>query len=67
MDIKVPTSTQVFFDNASKFNRDFIPLLNEFATTPIYKFINKPQSNTLVERIHQVIYNMIVNKDIDSK
>ena len=26
-----------------------------------------PQSNTLVERIYQVIYNMILIKDIDRK
>ena len=42
-------------------------MLNYFAVTPICTSIKNPQSNVLVKRIHQVIYNIIVTKDIDIK
>ena len=29
--------------------------------------INNPQANALVEQVHQLIYNMLVAKDIDNK
>ena len=29
--------------------------------------INNPQANALVEQVHQLIYNMLVTKDIDNK
>ena len=42
-------------------------MLNYFAITPIYTSINNPQSNTLMERINQVICNITVTKYLYSK
>ena len=55
------------FDNDSKFKQDFTHLLNYFSITPICISINNRKSNAPVERIHQVIYNIIVTKNLDRK
>ena len=55
------------FYNGSEFKFDLTPLLNYFYIEPVCMTLNKPQSNALVERVHQVIYNMIVAKDIDDR
>ena len=67
MVMQAPVSTKVVFDKGSGFKIDFTLLIKYFAITPICTSINNPQSNAPVERIHQVIYNMIVTKDIDRK
>jgi len=57
----------VVFDNGSEFKRDFVPLLKDFDVKPVLTSIKNPQSNAPVERVHQVIHNMIVTKDLDGR
>ena len=53
------------FDNISEFKGDFTLLLISFDITSIISIIKNPQANALMERVHIVILNMLVTKDID--
>ena len=55
------------FDNGSGFKRDVTPFLKNVSITLIYTSIKNPQSNSLVDYIHQVIYNIIITKDNNRK
>ena len=55
------------FDNGSEFKRDFTPLLKDFYIKPVLTSVKNPQANTPVNRVHQVIVNMLVTKDINNK
>ena len=64
MVMHVPTSSEVFFGNDSKFKQDFTHFLKGFAIILICDSIKKPYSNAPLDHIHQVIYNMIFTKDL---
>ena len=64
---RYPHPHEVTIDNDSKFNGHFTPLLNEFTIPPIHAYMKNIQSDSTVEHIHQLIYNMIVTKDLDRK
>ena len=55
------------FDNGSDFKQYFTPLLKGFDIKPVLTPVKNPQANVSVERLHQVILNMPVIKDLDSK
>ena len=55
------------FDNGSEFKQDFTLLLKGFNIKPVLTKIKTPQSNYLVEQVHQVILNILVTKDISNK
>ena len=62
---RYPCSRKVIFDNTFEFNQYFAPLLKEFDIKPILPTVKKPQSNALLDRVHQLIINMLVTKDLD--
>ena len=64
---RYPRPHRVVFDNGSEFKRDFVPLLKDFDIKPVLTSIKNPQSNAPVERVHQVLHNMIVTKDLDGR
>ena len=64
---RYPRPHRVVFDNGSEFRRDFVPLLKDFDIKPVLTSIKNPQSNAPVERVHQVLHNMIVTKDLDGR
>ena len=55
------------FDNRYESKKEFNTLLKDFDIKPVLTTTRNPQSNALVERVHQVILNMIVTKDISNK
>ena len=55
------------FDNGSGFKRDFTPFLKGFYIKPVLMTNKNPQENAPVERVHQVILNIIVTKDLYNK
>ena len=63
---RYPCPHKVMIYNNVNFKKYFTQFLKDSAITPICISIKNPQSNTLVERIKQVIYNMFSTKDIDS-
>jgi hypothetical protein len=56
---------QVIFDNGSDFKMHFMTLLKDFDIEPRPTTVENPQGNSPVERIHQVIQNMIKTKELD--
>ena len=55
------------FENGYEFTRYLTPLLKDFDTEPVLMRIKKPQANAPVERLHQVVLNMLVTKDLYKK
>ena len=62
---RYPRPHKVVFDNGSEFKRDFEPLLADFDIVPQCTTVENPQANAPVERVHQVIHNMLVTKELD--
>ena len=42
-------------------------MLKDFDIKPVLTSIKNPQSNVRVERVHKVILNMLVTKDLDNR
>ena len=55
------------FEYISEFKQDSIPLPKDFDIKPILKTNKNSESNSPVERVHQVMLNMLVTKDLDKK
>ena len=64
---RYPRPRKVVFNNGYYFKQDFTPLLKEFDIKPVLTSAKNPQDNSPVERVHQVILNMLVTKDLDKK
>ena len=64
---RYPLPHKVVFYNIPEFKRDFTPLLKDFEIKPISTSVNNTQTNALTERVHQVILNMLVSKDLDNQ
>ena len=63
---RYPRPREVIFDNGYGFNINFIPLLKDFYVKLTCKTIKNPQSNAILERIHQVVRSMLNTKDISN-
>ena len=61
---RYPRPNRVRFDNGSEFKKDFIPLLEDFAIKPKPTTIKNPQSNAIIERVHQVVGDMLRVHDL---
>ena len=61
---RYPRPRKVIFDNGSEFKKDFVPLLKDWSIKPKATTIKNPQSNSPVERIHQVIHHMFTTKNL---
>ena len=55
------------FDNISSFKQYFNPLLKYFNIKRILTSVKKPQANAPMERVQQVILNMLGTKDLDNR
>ena len=64
---RYPRPKKVIFDNGSEFKKDFVPLLKDFAIKPKATTVKNPQSNSPVERIHQVVMNMLNTQGLNEK
>ena len=64
---RYPRTRKVVFDNGPEFKRDFDPLLKDFDIKPVLTSVKNPQSNAPFERVHKIILNMPVTKDLDNK
>ena len=64
---RYPRPRKVVFDNGSEFKQYFTTLQKDFNIKPVLTSINNPQANAPVERVNQVILNMLVTKDLDNK
>jgi transposase InsO family protein len=62
---RYPRPREVIFDNGSEFKMHFMALLKDFDIKPKPTTVENPQGNSPVERIHQVVQNMIKTKELD--
>ena len=58
---------KVLYDNGSEFKKDFQPILKDFAIQAACTSIKNPQSNAILERIHQVVGSMLKTQDLKEK
>ena len=56
---RYPRPTRVLFDNGSEFKLDFLQLLKDYGIKAVTTSVKNPQSNAILERVHQVIHNMV--------
>ena len=61
---RYPQPKRVRFDNGSEFKKYYIPLLKYFAVKLEPTSIKHPQSNGIVERVHQVFGDMVRTHDL---
>ena len=64
---RYPRPNKVIFDNGSEFKKDFLPLLKDFKIKPTPTTIKNPQANAAVERVHQVLGNMLRTQDLKDR
>ena len=64
---RYPRPRKVVFDTISQFKQYFTLLLKDFNINPVLTLFKNPQANAPAERLHQVIINMLVTKDLDNK
>ena len=64
---RYPRPKKVVFDNGSEFKKDFVPLLKDWSIRPQCTTIKNPQSNSPIERIHQVLRHMLLTKNLKEK
>ena len=63
---RYPRPQKVIFDNRNEFKKDFLPLLKDFAIKPTPTTIKNPQANAILERVHQVLGDMLCTKNLQS-
>ena len=55
------------FDKGPGFKIAFVTLIHNFSIQIVCTIVNNSQENTSVEQVNQVIYNMLVTKDLRNK
>ena len=55
------------FDEGYEFKHKFTTLLKDYYIQTVCMAVNTTQDNNMEERLNQVIYNMLVTKDLDKK
>ena len=63
---RYPRPQKVIFDNGNEFKKDFLPLLKDLAIKPTPTTIKNPQANAILERVHQVLGDMLHTKNLQS-
>ena len=61
--VNTETPTSTVWDG-SELKKDFIPLLEDWSIKPVCTTIKNPQSNAPIERIHQVLRQMFLTKNL---
>ena len=61
---RYPRPRKVIFDNGNEFKKDFLPLLKYFSIKPTPTTIKNPQANAILERVHQVLGDMLRTKNL---
>ena len=61
---RYPRPTKVVYDNGSEFKAHFKQLILDYGIKPAPTTAKNPQANAVVERVHQVIQNMLRVKNL---
>ena len=65
--MQIRTSTQVVFDNGYELKMRLHSFAKGLSYKPVLITIKTHKLTLLLDRVHQVILNMLVTKDIDNK
>ena len=65
--IRYPRPQKVVFEKGSKLKWDLTPFLNDLYIKPVLTKIKNSQDNALVERVYQVILNLVFTKYLADK
>ena len=63
---RYPRPRKVIIDNGSELKRDFKPLLKTFGIKAKHISVKNPQTNVVLERVHQVVADMLRSKDLEN-
>lgn len=63
---RYPRPAKVIFYNGVEFKRDFIQLLTDYRIKANTTTVKNPQANSILERIHLVIHNMMRAQDLQN-
>ena len=64
---RYPRPRKVVFDNGSEFKKNFVTLLKDFDIKPKVTSVKNPTANAPVERVHQIIGQMLLTKNLGSR
>ena len=62
---RYPRPKRVIMDNGSEFKRNFKPLLQTYGIKVKHISVKNPQANAILERIHQVVGDMLRSKNLE--
>ena len=54
------------FDNGNGVKKDFLPLLHDMAIKPTSTTEANPESNAILEKLHQVLGDIFCTKNLES-
>lgn len=61
---RYPRPTKIIFDNGNEFKKDFKFIFDDYGVKCRITTIKNPQANSILERVHQVIGNMLRTKNL---
>ena len=56
---RYPRPKKVVYDNATNLKKHFVELILDYGIKPALITVKNPQANAMVERVHQVVVNML--------
>ena len=63
---RYPRPKRIIMDNGSEFKRNFKPLLETYGIKAKRITVKNPQANAILERIHQVVQDMLRTHDLEN-
>ena len=61
---RYPRPSKIIFDNGTEFKKDFRYIIDDFGIKPTPTSVKNPQANSVLERVHKVLTNMLRSKNI---
>ena len=63
---RYPRPTRVVYDHGSEYKSHFKELILDYGIKPSPTTAKNPEANAIVERVHQVVQNMLRTKDLNN-
>ena len=62
---RYPYPKRIIYDNGVEFKNDFKPLLKTYGIKPKRIKVKNPQANAVLDRVHQIVGDMLCTKDLE--
>ena len=63
---RYPRPSRIIFDNGTEFKKDFRHIFENYGVKPKPTTVKNPQANGILERVHQVLSNMIRASNVEN-